>query len=71
MFKELETYLDKYTRQGPTLVLGDFNARLHGRLRAEEQVLGPHLYGLGYNRALTSGEGHWEKQDKTNRELLM
>ena len=69
--KELDTNLDKYTKHGPTLALGDCNARLHGRLSAEEHVLGPHLYGLGYDEALTSGEGHWETKGDTNRELII
>ena len=38
-------------RKGPVILLGDYNAIIHGRLRGEEGVLGPHKYGFGVDRA--------------------
>ena len=49
---------------GATIIAGDFNARIHGRLRGEEDYLGPHLYGAGIERILIP---MWEQGGRTNR----
>ena len=46
------------------LLVGDLNTRLQGRLGGEGEVLGPHVFGLGYRRAITQGAD-------TNRHHLM
>jgi len=54
-------------RKGIAIALGDFNARIHGRLRGEEEIFGPRIYGEGVARILNPGRGHGEK---TNRDML-
>ena len=46
-FNKLSQIIGCCQKKGATLILGDFNSRIHGRLRGEEHVLGPHLYGYG------------------------
>ena len=46
-FEELHSLVEKVQQKGPFILVGDFNARLHGKLHGEETVLGPHLYGRG------------------------
>ena len=39
-FEELQHLVDKVQAKGPFAIVGDFNARLHGRLMGEEDVIG-------------------------------
>lgn len=50
-YDELNQLVDKVEYRGPYLIMGDFNARIHGRLHDEDVVLGPHLYGKGVGSA--------------------
>ena len=43
--EEFYTVIERCQTKGATLALGDCNARIHGRRRGEEGVLGPRLYG--------------------------
>jgi exonuclease III len=48
VYKELTKYTKKYRHDGPTYVLGDFNARVQARTNeAEEEVIGPHTFERG------------------------
>ena len=68
MFEALEAVIANAAKKGPVLVLGDLNARIHGRLEGEEEILGPHTWGLGIGRLARPGDLYTEL---TNRELLM
>ncbi|CAE7263960.1 unnamed protein product [Symbiodinium natans] len=46
-YDELNQLIEKVENRGPYLIMGDFNARIHGRMHDEDLVLGPHLYGKG------------------------
>ena len=46
-FDELKHTVDKVQAKGPFVIVGDFNARLHGRLMGEGDVIGPFVYGKG------------------------
>ena len=61
-YDELSALVTQVEHKGPYLILGDFNARIHGRLIDEDQVLGPHLYGKGVSSIGGSED---------NRSLLM
>jgi len=67
-FEVLARAIEKAETKGVVLVLGDFNARLHGRLKAEQGVLGPHIYGSGVARLTRPARGFGEK---SNRDLLI
>ena len=44
----IQELIHSQPRQIPTFILGDANARLHGRTcLEEEQITGPHIFGLG------------------------
>ena len=58
MFNELSKVIGQCQKKGATIILGDFNSRIHGRLRGEEDVLGPHLYGYG---AEVAANPMWEQ----------
>lgn len=45
-YDELNQLLARVETKGPFIIMGDFNARLHGKLH-DEAVLGPHLFGKG------------------------
>ena len=47
-FEELQHLVDKVQAKGPFAIVGDFNARLHGRLMGEEDVIGSCVYGKGW-----------------------
>ena len=61
-FEELQHLADKVQAKGPFAIVGDFNARLHGRLMGEEDVIGSCVYG---KRWRFTGE------DTDNRQLLV
>ena len=65
---ELEKAIAKCQNKGATLIMWDVNARIHARLRGEDEVLGPHIYGGGVDMLLTTV---WEQGGRTNREMLM
>jgi len=67
-FEQLAGLVDNAERKGAVILLGDFNARLHGRLRGEEPVIGPHIYGAGVGRILRTVS---EAAGRSNRDLLM
>ena len=55
-FEMRETYYnelhDVYTKgrvHGPTVILGDFNARLHRLMAGEEDILGPYIFGYSFH----------------------
>ena len=48
-FDQLQEHTETLKRKGPFLVVGDFKARLHGKLHGEGDVLGPHMFGKGYH----------------------
>jgi len=66
--EELDEVVSAHRGRGPVLVLGDLNARLHGRLRGEESIIGPHVFGRGC-AALLRPEREYE--EASNRELLL
>ena len=45
-YDELHQLVARVETKGPFIIMGDFNARLQGRLH-DEDVLGPHLFGKG------------------------
>ena len=45
-YEELGALVAQVARKGPFIILGDFNARIHGKLH-DETLLGPHIYGKG------------------------
>ena len=63
-WSQLETLVRPIPSTTFWLIVGDLNVRLQGRLRGEEAVLGPHLFGLGAARAAGLGP-------RTNRHHLM
>ena len=65
---ELGKVIDRCQRKGAALILGDFNARIHARLRGEDAILGPHIYGAGVEKLQS---GVWDQGGRTNRDLLM
>jgi len=67
-FESLSEMMGRVERKHAMLLLGDFNARIHGRRSGEEQYIGPPVYGRGVQRPLGPERGHGEK---TNRDLLM
>ena len=71
--EELTAAVERSQKKGITLVLGDLNARLHGRLRGEDTVLGPNLYGWGAQYVIEALRDRERRHntEKTNRELLM
>ena len=48
--------------------LGDFNARIHARMRGEEGILGPHIYGGGADKISNLAR---EQGDRTNMDLMI
>jgi len=67
-YEELGAVIGKASRKGPVLVLGDLNARLHGRLLGEQAVLEPVLFGRG---AAFLRQPDRLLRGRPNRELLM
>jgi len=67
-YQELAEVIQRAERKAMVLVLGDLNARLHARMTAERDVIGPHIYGLGLNRIQRPDRGYGET---TNRDLLV
>ena len=65
---ELEKAIAKCQKKGDTIILGDFNARIHARLRGEDEVLGPTYIRRGVDMLLSTV---WEQGGRTNREMLM
>ena len=61
-FEELQHVVESVQAKGPFVVIGHLNARLHGRLLGEGDVIGPFVYGKGWQSV---GE------DTSNRQLLM
>ena len=61
-FEELQHLVDKVQAKGPFAIVGDFNARLHGRLMGEEDVIGSCVYGKGWR---------FIGEDTDNRQLLV
>ena len=61
-FDELQHTVDKVQAKGPFVIVGDFNARLHGRLMGEGCVTGPFVYGKGWS---------FVGEDTDNRQLLV
>jgi len=45
-YESLDAHLQKIAVNGKKLVFGDFNARLGSRYPGEEDILGPHCFGL-------------------------
>ena len=60
-YDELGTLLDGVETRGPLIVLGDFNARIHGRLHDESPIYGLHIFGKGV---------HFVGGDTDNRAFL-
>ena len=60
-FEELQQLVDKAQVKRPFAIVGDFNARLHGRLMGEEDVIGSYVYGEGWR---------FIGEDTDNRQLL-
>ena len=58
LFNELNGVIEKCQKKGATLILGDFNSRIHGRLNGEDQVLGPNMFGYG---AEVAANPMWEQ----------
>ena len=61
----MKTFRDLLTsckNKGPYVLVGDFNARLQGKLLGEDAMLGPFMYGRGVN---------FVGDDTDNRALLM
>ena len=52
----LQEVLDQIPQPEPVYVLGDFNVRLQGRKPADQEFLGPHVYGRGSQYAKTGPE---------------
>ena len=52
-YEELGALVAQVARKGPFIILGDFNAHIHGKLH-DESLLGPHIYGKGI--AFVGGE---------------
>ena len=52
----LQEVLDQIPQPEPVYVLGDFNVRLQGRKPADQESLGPHVYGRGRQYAKTGPE---------------
>ena len=52
-YDELNEVMAKCQKKGATLIAGDLNARIHGRRLDESEILGPHLYGYGYERVVS------------------
>ena len=46
-FQELNSLVEKVQQKGPFLLVGDFNARLHGKLHGEEIFLAPTCMDMG------------------------
>jgi len=67
-FDELSRAVSQASHRGITIVLGDFNARLHGRLRGESDILGPEIFGSGVGRLLAPDRG---EAPSSNRDMLM
>ena len=67
-FELLEDVVAVAAKKGPVMVLGDLNARIHGRLRGEEDMIGPHTWGLGVGRLVRPEALN---AVLTNRELLL
>jgi len=68
VFDSLREIMEAAERKGPTLILGDFNARIHGRRSGEAQVLGPHIFGAGVSHLIRPERGYGEK---SNRDLMV
>ena len=69
VYEAWDKQVAKAAKKGPVVTLGDFNARIHGRLMGEEDIIGPHTWGLGVGR-LEVPEGLYNRE-LTNRELLL
>ena len=61
-FDFLHDQIDVVKSKGLFVVVGDFNARIQGRLRGEEKVLGPSIFGRGI---AAIGD------DSSNRQMLL
>ena len=61
-FDLLHDQIDVVKSKGLFVVVGDFNARIQGRLRGEEKVLGPSIFGRGI---AAIGD------DSSNRQMLL
>ena len=44
-YEELSNFLHKSKGYGPTILLGDMNARFHRQADGEEDVIGPYVFG--------------------------
>ena len=66
-YNNLEGNIREEKQHVRLFLLGDFNARLHGRREGEEQVLGKHIFGKGIEYA----EKRREDKQVLNRDLLM
>ena len=68
LYGQLEEIQEKYSRQGPTMVLGDFNAKINRRKnQREEKIVGNHTFDR-------ENAGDPENQDPTvriNRKLMV
>ena len=65
---EMTKVVDRYQTKGPTLLIGDFNARIHGRRQGEHEVIGPHIFGMGIDYVIRQV---WEQGGRTNREMMV
>ena len=66
-WETLENILDHHSRTIPTYILGDANARIHGRIsEIENECVGRHVFGFGaqHVHALT-------EEQRENRQLLI
>jgi exonuclease III len=46
-WEQLQAEISKLPKTAFYVIAGDLNTRLHARMPGEEQVIGPHVYGLG------------------------
>ena len=46
-YQKLAQWLLSRSQHGPLMVIGDFNARLHGRLDSDPESIGIHIFGDG------------------------
>ena len=67
-FEELSKVVGRCAKKGVVMVMGDCNARIHGRLQSEMSILGPHTWGWGVEKVLIP---NWGEGERPNRDLLM
>ena len=66
-WETLQNILDRQSRNIPTYILGDTNARLHGRIsEVENECVGRHVFGFGAQHVHNLAE-----EQRENRQLLI